>query len=159
MRRPGFIVAATVAAAVAVVTIAQACAMQQQQAPPPGPVRREQYTAFLQEAKSMMDGLEYRMRNCETQRRIFQHIISQLRRMPNTALPPKELIAKLDMKVPGLSPHDPTQQDQVAVAVGSYLAIIVEGVSKASTGSAGRALPGAVADQLEVVMDACVASK
>ena len=107
----------------------------------------------------MMDGLEYRMRNCDTQRKIFEHIISQLRRMPNVALPPKELLSKLDLKVPGLSPHDPTQQDQVAVAVGSYLSVIVEGVSKASSGSARRSLPGAVADQLEVVMDACVTSE
>lgn len=120
--------------------------------PPPS---QEGYTVFRKEAKEMMHQLDYRLRTCENQGIILAFVVDQLVRMPRAPLAPRDMVQRLRLKVADTSPHDPSQQPELERAVESYLAVLLEGVAHAVAGSAGKASPGAVADQLRSLAKEC----
>lgn len=116
---------------------------------------REGYAVFGREAKEMMNQLDYRLRTCENQKIILGFVVDQLARLSRVPVGPADLVRRLNLRVPALSPHDPSQQAELEKAVERYLAVLVEGVAHAVAGSAGKASPGAVADQLKTLSEQC----
>lgn len=110
---------------------------------------REGYAAFRREAVEMMHSLDYRLRNCESQKFLLSHAASELRRMEPRRMPAKDVSARLTLLVPGLAPHDPSQNAQLARAVEPHLRVLVEGVARGvAIRQGGSVLPGEVAAEL-----------